>query len=59
MTHIKENQLAPLGVGVSNYVFDVTPNEFVTAIITEKGVARAPYIESLRKQLANNEPDGQ
>ena len=36
---------------VSNYAFDVTPNDLVTAIITEKGVARAPYIESLKKQF--------
>jgi methylthioribose-1-phosphate isomerase len=51
VTHIKENQLAPLGVGVSNYAFDVTPNDLVTAIITEKGVARAPYTESLKEQF--------
>lgn len=51
VTHMKEIQLAPLGVDVSNYAFDVTPNDLVTAIITEKGVARAPYIESLRKQF--------
>ncbi len=51
VTHIKENQLAPLGVGVSNYAFDVTPNDLVTAIITEKGVARAPYSESLKRQF--------
>jgi methylthioribose-1-phosphate isomerase len=36
---------------VSNYAFDVTPNDLVTAIITEKGVARAPYTESLKKQF--------
>lgn len=51
VTHIKGNQLAPDNVGVSNYGFDVTPNELVTAIITEKGVARAPYTETLRKQF--------
>ena len=51
VTHVKNNQLAPDGVGVSNYAFDVTPNDLVTAIITEKGVARAPYIESLKKQF--------
>lgn len=51
ITHIRDVQLAPTGIGVSNYAFDVTPNEFVTAIITEKGVARAPYSESLRKQF--------
>lgn len=53
VTHVKGNQLAPDKVGVSNYGFDVTPNELVTAIITEKGVARAPYTESLRKQFEN------
>jgi methylthioribose-1-phosphate isomerase len=51
VTHIKANQLAPEGVGVSNYAFDVTPNDLVTAIITEKGVARAPYTVSLKKQF--------
>jgi len=51
VTHVKDNQLAPEGVGVSNFAFDVTPNELVTAIITEKGVARAPYTESLKRQF--------
>lgn len=51
VTHVKGTQLAPDGVGVSNYGFDVTPNDLVTAIITEKGVARAPYTESLRAQF--------
>lgn len=51
ITHVKDIQLAPDGIDVSNYAFDVTPNELVTAIITEKGVARAPYIESLKKQF--------
>ena len=51
VTHVKGIQLAPAGTLVSNYAFDVTPNDLVTAIITEKGVARAPYIESLKKQF--------
>ena len=51
ITHVKDIQLAPEGISVNNYAFDVTPNELVTAIITEKGVARAPYTESLRKQF--------
>lgn len=51
VTHMRDIQLAPEGIDVSNYAFDVTPNEFVTAIITEKGVARAPYTESLKKQF--------
>ncbi|MGI8789122.1 MAG: S-methyl-5-thioribose-1-phosphate isomerase [Pyrinomonadaceae bacterium] len=51
VTHLKDIQLAPEGIEVNNYAFDVTPNEFVTAIITEKGVARAPYTESLSKMF--------
>lgn len=51
VTHVKDIQLAPEGVGITNYAFDVTPNDLVTAIITEKGVARAPYIDSLKAQF--------
>jgi methylthioribose-1-phosphate isomerase len=51
ITHLQDIQLSPEGIDVSNYAFDVTPNDLVTAIITEKGVARAPYTESLRKQF--------
>lgn len=51
ITHVKDIQLAPEGIEVSNYAFDVTPNDLVTAIITEKGVARAPYAESLQKMF--------
>jgi len=51
VTHVKDIQLAPDNTLVSNYAFDVTPNDLVTAIITEKGVARAPYTESLKKQF--------
>ncbi|GAB2723303.1 S-methyl-5-thioribose-1-phosphate isomerase [Paenibacillus thermoaerophilus] len=40
---------APAGVKVFNPAFDVTPNEYVTAIITEKGIVRAPYSETLPK----------
>ena len=54
VTHMKEIQLAPDNALVSNYAFDVTPNDLVTAIITEKGVARAPYTESLKKQFESN-----
>ena len=51
VTHIKDIQLAPEGIEVGNYAFDVTPNEIVDAIVTEKGVARKPYKESLRKMF--------
>ena len=48
VTHIKEHQLAPDGVDVHNPAFDVTPNDLIAAIITDKGIARAPYMNSLQ-----------
>ena len=48
VTHVHGVRMAPEGIEVRNPAFDVTPNRYVTAIITEKGVARAPYHESLR-----------
>jgi methylthioribose-1-phosphate isomerase len=49
VTHLNDQQLTPDGVGVHNFAFDVTPNELIAAIITDRGVARAPYIESLQE----------
>jgi len=48
-THVFGVAIAPDATRVENPAFDVTPNRYVTAIITERGVARAPYTESLRK----------
>jgi methylthioribose-1-phosphate isomerase len=48
VTHIREHQLAPDGIEIQNPAFDVTPNELITAIITDKGVANPPYTTSLR-----------
>jgi methylthioribose-1-phosphate isomerase len=48
VTHHAGKQVAPTGVMVENPAFDVTPNKYVTAIITERGVARAPFAESLK-----------
>jgi methylthioribose-1-phosphate isomerase len=47
VTHHAGKQLTPHGVGIENPAFDVTPAKYVTAIITERGVLRAPYSESL------------
>jgi methylthioribose-1-phosphate isomerase len=47
VTTVGQRVLAPDGISVANPAFDVTPNRLVTAIITERGVARAPYTESL------------
>ncbi len=48
VTHVAGTQLAPDGAGVWNPAFDVTPHALVSGIITERGVARAPYEGSLR-----------
>ncbi len=48
VTHVRDEQLAPDGVTVHNFAFDVTPNELIAAIITDRGVARSPYKESLK-----------
>jgi methylthioribose-1-phosphate isomerase len=48
VTHVFGHAVAPAGTAVENPAFDVTPARYVSAIITEKGVARAPYEESLR-----------
>ena len=42
--------VAPEGIDVAHPAFDITPNELVTAIITENGIARPPYTESLKRQ---------
>ncbi|HEY3738879.1 MAG TPA: S-methyl-5-thioribose-1-phosphate isomerase [Bryobacteraceae bacterium] len=48
VTEFRGQPVAPVGVKVENPAFDVTPAKYVTAIITERGVARAPYEESLK-----------
>ncbi len=52
VTHMAGKRIAPDGIRVENPAFDVTPERYIAAIITERGIAQAPYIESLL-QLAN------
>jgi methylthioribose-1-phosphate isomerase len=52
VTEILGLGLAPPGTSVENPAFDVTPARYVTAIITEKGIARAPYETSLPALLS-------
>lgn len=54
VTHLFGNPVAPQGTAVQNPAFDVTPARYVTAIITEKGVARAPYEISLKQLTSDN-----
>jgi methylthioribose-1-phosphate isomerase len=48
VSHLGSTQLTPEGAGIWNPAFDVTPNRLVAGIITERGIARAPYEQSLR-----------
>ena len=54
VTHIGGVRIAPQGVKVANPAFDVTPNKYVTAIITDGGIVYPPYDENLKK-LANKD----
>jgi methylthioribose-1-phosphate isomerase len=49
VTHIAGKQMVPDGVKVENPAFDVTPAKYVSAIVTERGIAKEPYQESLRR----------
>ena len=49
VTHIGPHQITPTGVPVINPAFDITPPEFVSAIITEKGILYPPYEESIKQ----------
>ena len=48
ITHIRGVPIAPKGVEVQNPAFDVTPHQYITAIITEKGIIRAPFGEGIK-----------
>jgi methylthioribose-1-phosphate isomerase len=52
VTHIAGKQMVPDGVSVENPAFDVTPAKYVSAIITERGIAREPYQDSLERLAA-------
>ena len=52
VTEIRGRRIAPLETQARNPAFDVTPSRYVSAIVTERGVARAPYEETLRALTA-------
>jgi methylthioribose-1-phosphate isomerase len=51
VTHVGGTRMAPEGVQVENPAFDVTPAKYVTAIVTERGIARPPYEPSLHSLM--------
>ena len=56
-THVNGVQVTPDGVSIENPAFDVTPAKYITAIITERGVLRAPFTESIRQMDTQPTPD--
>jgi methylthioribose-1-phosphate isomerase len=52
VTHVAGAQLAPDGARVWNPAFDVTPHHLIAGIITERGIVRAPYTQSLKEAFA-------
>jgi len=57
MTHLGSTQLTPDGATVWNPSFDVTPHALVAGIITERGICRAPFTDSLRALFASANQD--
>ncbi len=49
ITHLNGSRIAPEGISVYNPAFDVTPNELITAIITEKGIFKGNYEQEIQK----------
>jgi methylthioribose-1-phosphate isomerase len=58
VTHLGSSRLTPEGARIRNPAFDVTPHKYVTAIITERGIARAPFAESLALLVSGQQPAG-
>ena len=52
VTHVGPSRVAPVGAKIWNPAFDVTPHRFIAGIITERGIFRAPYIDSLKSAFA-------
>ena len=56
VTHLGTRRVTPEGAHVWNPAFDVTPERLITGIITERGICRPPYLDSLRSICASREP---
>jgi methylthioribose-1-phosphate isomerase len=49
VSHLGTARLTPEGASIRNPAFDITPHRYITGIITERGILRPPYAESLKK----------
>jgi methylthioribose-1-phosphate isomerase len=55
VTHIRGQRIAPAGVQVANIAFDVTPNRYLSGIITERGIAYPPFDISLPHIMSSSD----
>ena len=49
VTHFQGIRITPEGIAAANPAFDVTPHKYITAIITDKGIIKEPYLEGIKK----------
>jgi len=49
ISHFRNQEIGPSGVKILNPAFDITPSRYVTAIITEKGIAKPPYKAAIKR----------
>lgn len=59
VTHREGKRVTPEGVGIENPAFDVTPARYISAIITERGVLRAPFGESISAAASSSDREAQ
>lgn len=57
VTHVNGRQVTPDGVGIANPAFDVTPAKYITAIITERGILRAPFTDNIAAMAGLHTPE--
>jgi methylthioribose-1-phosphate isomerase len=51
VSHLGSARLTPVGAHIRNPAFDVTPHRYIAGFITERGIFKPPYIESLKRAL--------
>jgi methylthioribose-1-phosphate isomerase len=52
VSHLGSSRITPIGAHIRNPAFDVTPHRYITGIITERGILRPPYTDSLKQAFA-------
>ena len=52
VTHLGTARLTPIGAGIRNPAFDITPHRYIAGIVTERGILRPPFSESLKQAFA-------